>query len=218
MNASIDYYGEYMPRVSGSPTSILAVLVLVLVVIIIVLFLFRHFMIRRSISKEYWLPIVDDSGRVIGRVARSVSLENPGVYQHPLIRVLIIKSGTIFLTPRTLDFCPDYGKFDHPFERMMEYGYSVEETIEVMQKDYFPHSAAPKFVLRYKHFNEIGHWQVLLYILTIRDEKELVGVDYTRGKFWTIPQISENLGKSYFSSFLEGEIDFLETLAKSSGS
>jgi len=214
MMASIDYYGNLFSANKSSISSILAILVIVLIVVVGIMLVYRRYLINRCYQKEYWLPIVDETGRVIGRVARSASLEKPGTYQHPLIRILVYKSGFIYLSPRTYEFCPDVGKYDYPFEYMMEYGVSVEETIEKMQKDFFPTSHSPKFLLRYKHENAIGHWQVLLYLLTIDDENELTNLNNSNGKFWTIQQIRENIGKSYFSSFLEGEIDFLDTLLK----
>ena len=214
MNASVEYYGEYFSNFKGSVSGALVVLLIALGLIIVALFFYRRYLIRRCNKNEYWLPVVDDGGNVIGRVARSVSLENPGTYQHPLIRIMAFKSGTLYLSPRTYEFCPDIGKYDHPFEYMMQYGMSVEETLEKIQKKFFPDSQTPKFSLRYKHENKIGHWQVLLYILHIEDEKELINLDKRRGKFWTIQQIQENLGKSYFSSFLEGEMAFLESLLK----
>jgi len=214
MMASIDYYGDLFSANKSSIFTILAILAVVLIVVVVIMLVYRNYLIKRCYQKEYWLPIVDDAGRVIGRVARSASLEKPGTYQHPLIRILVYKSGFIYLSPRTYEFCPDVGKYDHPFESMMEYGVSVEETIEKMQMEFFPTSHSPKFLLRYKHENSIGHWQVLLYLLTIDDENELTNPDKTNGKFWTIQQIRENVGKSFFSSFLEGEIDFVESLLK----
>jgi len=214
MMASIEYYGDFFTAHKSSISTVLALLVVVLIVAVVILLIYRRYLIKRCMKKEYWLPIVNDTGRVIGRVARSASLEKPGTYQHPLIRIMVYKPGFVFLSPRTYEFCPDVGKYDHPFECMMEYGVSVEESIEKMQKEFFPGSHSPKFLLRYKHENAIGRWQVLLYLLTIEDENELIGLDKNDGKFWTIQQIRENVGKSFFSTFLEGEIDLLETLLK----
>jgi hypothetical protein len=212
---SIKYFGKFLPKYDNSITDVIALLVTLLVLVVTILFIYRKCLINRASRKEYWLPIVDDGGSVIGRVARSVSLEKPGTYQHPLIRILILRSGNIYLSPRTYELSPDFGKYDHPFECMMEYGLSIEETLKDMKKKFFPLSQTPRFLLKYKHINEIGQWQVLLFVLNILDEGELIGVDKCRGKFWTIRQIRENIGKSYFSAFLEGEIDFLEALKKS---
>lgn len=213
MNATIEYYGYFLSDFRNSISDVVDCLLIVLVLVLIFLFSYRRYLVRRCNKKEYWLPIVDDGGHVIGRVARSISLENPGMYQHPLIRILTFKSGTIYLTPRTYEFCPDIGKYDHPFECMMEYGLSIEETIKGIQEEFFPESDPPRFVLRYKHENEIGQWQVLLYVLSIKDEEELIGLDKSQGRFWTVQQIQENLGKSCFSSFLEGEAEFLKTIS-----
>ena len=214
MNASIRFFRDNVLNLKDSVFDVLLVLLMILGLLVIALLLYRRYLVRRCYKKEYWLPVVDNGGRVIGRVARSVSLETPGTYQHPLIRIMVLKSRTIYLSPRTYEFCPDIGKYDYPFECMMEYGNSVEETLIRMQEKYFPKSMKPRFLLKYKHENKIGHWQVLLYFLQINDEQELVGLDKSNGKFWTIQQIQENLGQSYFSAFLEGEMDFLESLLK----
>jgi len=217
MKTSIQYFLEYVFNSQGSILEILFALLILLALILIVSFFYRRYLIKRCNRKEYWLPIVEDGGYVIGRVARSVSMENPGVYQHPVIRILVYKSGAICLMPRTYELCPDVGKFDHPYECMMEYGVSIEAALHEMQKKYFPKSAPPQFLLKYKHENAIGKWQVLLYILRIKDESELIGLDKSKSKFWSIQQIQENLGKSYFSAFLEGEVSFLKTISELNG-
>ena len=212
MKVLLEYFGIYLSNFISSIFEILTVLLIILGLIILLVFWFRGYLVKKCIKNEYWLPVVDDAGKVIGRVARSVSFEKPCIYQHPLIRILVFKSGAIYLSPRTYEFCPDYDRYDHPFERMMEYGKTIEDTLEEFRKIHFPNSQIPQFILRYKHKNEIGLWQVFLYILRISDEKELAGLDKGKGKFWTVQQIEENFGKACFSSFLEGEIDFLKTL------
>ncbi|MDD4921387.1 MAG: hypothetical protein PHS30_02800, partial [Bacteroidales bacterium] len=104
MNISIDYYGKNFSDFRSSIPDFLIILILLLGLVVIAFLLYRRYLIRQCYIKEYWLPIVDDGGNVIGRVARSVSIETPGVYQHPLIRILVNQSGTIYLTPRTYEF------------------------------------------------------------------------------------------------------------------
>lgn len=214
MNASIDYFGGFLSDFKSSVSGVMVALLTILGIIVIALFFYRRYLLRWSYKKEYWLPVVNNRGHVIGRVARSISFEKPGTYQHPLIRVMVCKPGFVYLSPRTYEFCPEIGKYDHPFERMMEYGLSVEETLKDMHEKDFPGSELPKFLLKYRHENEIGRWQVLLYILRINEDGELGDLDKKDGKFWTTSQIRENLGKSCLSSFLEGEFDFIQTITE----
>ena len=212
MKLPLLYFEEYLSLSKASVFEILTVLLVILGLTVLFVFFYHSYLVKQCLKNEYWLPVVDDAGNVIGRVARSVSLEKPCTYQHPLIRIMVYKSGSLYLTPRTYELCPDLGKYDHPFERMMEYGKSIEETLEDFRINFFPHAQKPRFILRYKHENTLGQWQALLYILRISDEEELTGLDKSKGKFWTLPQIKENAGKSCFSSFLEGELEFFETL------
>lgn len=211
MDVSMDCYCVLISLVTGFTSGLLLV-VAVLTTIAILLLLYRWYLIKQSRKKEYWLPIVNDKANVIGRVAQSISFEVPGTYQHPLVRIVTYKPGAIYLHPRTNELCPESGKYDHPFESLMEYGLSVDEVLRNLQTRYFPKSQLPKFLLRYRHINEKGRWQVLLFILRINDESELVGLDKNQGKFWTIPQIKANLKKKFFSTCFEGEFDFLRTI------
>lgn len=214
MNRLLEYIG--LPCVlEGSILSLVEILIclsILLVFVVLLLKLYRQYLVRQSKLMEYWLPIVDDEGNVKGRVARSVSLETPGKYQHPMIRIMIFRPGGIYLTHRSFEYCPDFGLYDHPIEYMMEFGKSVEESISDLQKKFFPNCPQPGFLLKYKHENEIGQWQVLLYCICIPHEEELTGVNKSHGKFWTISQIQENTGKSWFSKLFEGEFDFIKTL------
>jgi len=212
MILSIEYYRGYLSDFKGTILELLIIILIILGILFIILFLYKRYLVCWSHKKEFWLPVVNEAGNVIGRVARSISFEKPHLYQHPLIRILVIKSGAIFLTPRTSAICPDFGKYDYPFERMMRYGESVEDTIKDLQKNHFPKSQKPDFVLKYKHENNIGTWQVLLYLLNVADEKELINIDKNKSKFWPIQQIEDNKGKSCFSALLESELDFMKTL------
>jgi len=217
MANSIEYFRDSLSECKGLLVDFFVVLALFLGVAAIILILYHLFLVKQSHLKEYWLPIVDNGGKVIGRVARSVSFETPGKYQHPVIRILISKGRSIYLLPRRFEFFPEYGLYDYPIEYLMEFGKSIEETISEIQKKYFPNSPQPRFLLKYKHENKFGNWQILLYNLRVEDEKDLMGFDKSKGKFWTIPQLQENFGKAFFSSVLEGELDFIKTIIDING-
>lgn len=212
MNDFIDYNGANLLGLNSAFLEILVPLLILFGIVVLALLFYRRYLKRRSHKKEYWLPIVDDTGNAIGRVARFVSFEKPHLYQHPLIRIVVRKSKSIYLSPRRSEICPDYQTYDHPFERMMRYGESVEHCINIYQKRHFPKSQRPQFALKYKHENAIGSWQVLLYILRVNDENELINMDKNKGKYWYMSQLHENRGMSCFSTLLEGELDFMKLI------
>jgi hypothetical protein len=178
--------------------------------VVLVYYLFRRYFHLKSLREEFWLPVIDDMGNVLGRVARSVSIETPGRYQHLMIRILVYKSGTIYLLPKENCFCEEPGLYDLPFERLMRYGEAVEEVLDFYKRTFFPKTQSLHFMLKYKHHNECGRFQVLLYMLAINDDSELVGLG--KGKFWTLQQIQENVGQHCFSSQIQGEYDFLKIM------
>jgi hypothetical protein len=191
------------------------VIILILVAVFVLFFfklLFHHYMIWKCKKQEKWLPVVDDAGNIIGRVAKSVSLEEPGKFQHPLIRVIVLCNGLMYLKVRGSDSVFEKGKVDHPFEIMIEFGKSIEETIEAVSKRISSDCTGSRFIIKYRHENDEGKWQVLLYAIELTDENQLGAIDSCDGKLWTIKQIRENIGKSYFSNIFEGEIDFLSTI------
>jgi len=212
MNVSVECYGCCLSEFKGSLIDLLFLLILFLGIAAVILILYHLYILKRCHQKEYWLPIVDDGGNVIGRVAKSVSFETPGKYQHPIIRILISKGSSIYLSSRPFGFCSDYGLYDYPIKYLMAFGKSIEKSISELQKKHFPNSPQPRFLLKYKHENKFGSWQVFLYILRIENEGELIGFDKCKGKFWTFPQIQENFGKACFSPFLEGELDFIRAI------
>mgnify|MGYP007041018153 CR=1 FL=1 len=53
-----------------------------------------------SLRKEMWLPVLNDGGKVIGCIARSVSRSLPKKYYHPVVRVAVIYQGMLYLVNR----------------------------------------------------------------------------------------------------------------------
>lgn len=57
-------------------------------------------MMQGSLRKEMWLPVLNDGGKVIGCIARSVSRSLPKKYYHPVVRVAVIYQGMLYLVNR----------------------------------------------------------------------------------------------------------------------
>ncbi len=209
-------YHPLIPLLSANAVNTWAVVVMVAFLAVLV-FVFLKRVLHRilyytSRFAENWLPVVDDSGNIIGRVARRVSMEDPHRYQHPLVRVMVWYNGKLYLTPRSSKAPFEQGMMDHPMERLVRYGESIDEVLAKLCSCCSPDCDRPRFLLKYKHENKEGKWLVLLYQVTLTYEAQLILNDGGFGKFWPLYQVSENKGMSYFSTILEGEIDFINSI------
>lgn len=172
----------------------------------------RQFLLNKCYQDETWLPVSDDTGNIIGRVAQSVSIENPGKFQHPIIRVIVWCNGKIYLKPRSKDLLFERGKVDIPFEVILRFGKSIESSLDEIHEKYLPNGDKPRFLLKYSYDNPEGKWQVLLYYINVDDVSKLNTLSLTEGKIWPMKHVMDNLGKTYFSNIMENELKFTSVL------
>lgn len=172
----------------------------------------RQFLLNKCYQDETWLPVSDDTGNIIGRVAQSVSIENPGKFQHPIIRVIVWCNGKIYLKPRSNELMFERGKVDIPFEVILRFGKSIESSLDEIHEKYLPFGDKPRFLLKYSYDNPEGKWQVLLYYINIDDVSKLNTLNLPDGKIWPMQHVIDNLGKTYFSNIMENELKFTSVL------
>jgi hypothetical protein len=168
----------------------------------------RWYWLKKQVKSEQWLPIVDSTGTVFGKVALSTSLENP-IYTHPVIRIAMMYGDMLFLRQQTkLLFPLESQKWDTPFERYLQFGEALETGVDATLRDNgMPEDLPVRFLTRYL-FGKT-YRLVYLYGCTISDKKELNLLKFSNGKWWTRKQIEENLGKGVFSDYFEKEYEYL---------
>ena len=189
------------------------IIVFTIIVVLIVLnrTLFRKYITDLIRKNEIWLPIVDDFNNIIGRVAQSVSMETPGKFQHPVIRLIVWDNGKIYLKPRDKNLFSEINMLDHPFIKRLHFGENVGDVIEKFKTENFPDCNSPKFILQYKYENTKGKWQVLLYIIDV-SESSYKNNTPAGGKYWISSQIKDNVNKGLFSDIFEKELKFFNVL------
>ena len=74
---------------------------LVIGVLVIVYEQIRLSLMQGSLKKEMWLPVLNDNGKVIGCIARSVSRSLPKKYYHPIVRIAVVYNGMLYLVRRS---------------------------------------------------------------------------------------------------------------------
>lgn len=165
-----------------------------------------------SLQKEMWLPVLDEKGKVIGRIARSVSRSLAKKYFHPVVRIAVIYGDMLYLVKRgSLDYVfPN--ALDYPFRQYVRWGHSVESTVkETLGKLGEDKSVKPRFLIRYTYEDERVKHLVSLYTICLRTEEQLEKCKRPTGKLWTTKQIEDNLGTGVFSGYFEKEFPYLQT-------
>ncbi len=173
----------------------------------------RLSMMKHGLAEEKWLPVLDKQGKVIGRIAYSVSLGMEAKhYCHPVVRVAVVYDGMLYLVKRASDSPVSPDMMDYPF-----YGYVLfKQTLEQAVRDIVGRSLAkempkPRFLIRYPFENERVTQSVSLYVMTLRTEADFVQyVKRAEGKLWTTRQIEENLQQGLFSEYFEHEYPYLQ--------
>lgn len=171
----------------------------------------RISMMRGSLRKEMWLPVLNESGKVIGCIARSVSRSVPKKYYHPVVRVAVIYQGMLYLVKRNKSSFVSPNAIDYPFTSYVLFRHSIENTVrEAIGALNGEDETTPRFLIRYTFENERVKHLVNLYVVCIRSEEEMNQIKQPGGKLWTPKQIEANMGAGVFSEYFEQEFSYLQ--------
>lgn len=171
----------------------------------------RIFLMQGSLKKEMWLPVLDDHGKVIGCMARSVSRTTSKKYYHPVVRIAVIYNGMLYLVKRNKKDYISPDTLDYPFQRYVIYRHTIDTTVkEVLGALTEEKHSEPRFMIRYTYENDKVKHQVSLFVLCLRTEEQFNKYRHFGGKLWTGKQIDENLGKGVYSGYFEEEYPYLK--------
>lgn len=171
----------------------------------------RLSMMKGSLKKEMWLPVLNDNGKVVGCMARSVSRTVTKKYFHPIVRVAVIYNGMLYLTKRSKGEFVSPDTLDYPFHKYVIFRHSIENTVKdaignlANEKD-----ISPRFLIRYTFEDEKVKHQVSLFVVCLRGEEQFDKIRDLNGKLWTGKQIEDNMGKGVFSGYFENEYPYLK--------
>ena len=164
---------------------------LVIGVLVIVYEQIRLSLMQGSLKKEMWVPVLNDNGKVIGCIARSVSRSLPKKYYHPIVRIAVVYNGMLYLVRRSKDEFVSPDTMDYPFHNYVLFRHSIDSTVkETLGSLAQDKSIAPRFL--------------------IRTEEQLNQCKRRSGKLWTAKQIEENLSSGVFSEYFEKEFAYLQ--------
>jgi hypothetical protein len=169
----------------------------------------RLFVMDRKLRNEVWLPVLNDKGRVVGRMAYSAGKNSHIRHYHPIVRVAIVYKGMLYMTKRAKDSIVSPELLDHPFSRHVLFRHSRENTVhDIIGKLREDASAKPRFMIHYTFENNKVKQLVSLYAISLHTEEQLRLL--TGGKPWTANQIEANLNADIFSEYFCKEFPYLQ--------
>lgn len=160
-------------------------------------------------STEYF-PLVDDSGQVIGKASRQVC-HSGSFLLHPVVHLHVLNSKKeLYLQKRALNKDIQPGKWDTSVGGHVDYGESIDEAIlRESSEELGITDINPVFLHRYIFKSDVEAELVnSFYIIfdgnIIPDPGEI-----SEGRFWTLTEIQQNIGKQIFTPNFESEFKLL---------
>jgi isopentenyldiphosphate isomerase len=156
-------------------------------------------------------PIVDEDGNTIGKAPRSECHNGKSMLLHPVVHLHLFNSkGDLFLQKRspTKDIQP--GKWDTSVGGHVDLG---EKTKTALLREAFEELGLtgfePEFLGRYI-WKSIREKELVNSYSTKSDSPPVINKDeIDEGRFWTIKEISDSLGKDLFTPNFEYEFALL---------
>ncbi len=180
-------------------------------VLVIVYEQIRLTMMRGSLRKEMWLPVLDDNNKVVGCIARSVARTLPKKFYHPIVRVAVVYDGMLYLIKRNKNEYVSPDTFDIPFNQYVLYHHTIDQTVKEALGDLLHEKEVnPRFLIRYTYEDEKVKHLVYLYVICLHSNDRYKKYKKRAGKLWTAKQIQENLNSGIFSSYFEKEFPYLQ--------
>lgn len=183
-------------------------------ILIIVYFVYesiRIILLNIMLSKEVWLPIVNDSLSYVGQVEKQESFSSDNCYLHPHLRVIIMNGNKIYLQPNQIKRSLSGLHWDTPVSVDLVCRKTLDNVLVRILEKYISleNKNVPRKLLSYKYESNVMNRIVLLYVLNLSDESHFIRKSQG-GKFWTPAQIEAELKNDVFSDCFKQEYKLLK--------
>ena len=155
---------------------------------------------------EEMFPVVDEEGNIVGAASRG-ECHNGSRLLHPVVHLHLFNSkGELYLQRRPLwkDIQP--GKWDTAVGGPVDLGESVEMALRrEVREELGVIDFTPETVTHYV-FDSARERELVFVHRTVYDGPVTPSEELDGGRFWSLDEIRENLGKGLFTPNFEGEI------------
>lgn len=168
---------------------------------------------KPALPDEEWLPLVDDSGKVIGKAPRSICHSGSKLL-HPVVHLHVLNGQKqVYLQKRPLDKLVQPGKWDTAVGGHISFGEALETALnreaweEIGLQDF-----KATLIQSYRWDSEIESELVYVFVTSDYQSIHLHSDEVQEGRFWSSAEIQENMGKSIFTPNFEHEYQVLSNL------
>lgn len=168
----------------------------------------------KKFANDEWLPLVDNEGKILGRAPRTL-LHNGSRLLHPVVHLHVIKNGKIYLQKRPVHKQVQPGKWDTAVGGHIGYGETVENALQrEAHEEIGLRNFKVQMISNYLWESNIERELVFTFITHYSGELKPNIEEVDEGKFWSIDEINNNLGKDVFTPNFEKEFELLKSALK----
>jgi isopentenyldiphosphate isomerase/intracellular septation protein A len=169
--------------------------------------LLKNRLLSMRYKNEEWFPVVDNEGRVTGKAPRSVCHDGKSFLLHPVVHLhLFDRSGKLYLQKRSLKKDTQPGKWDTSVGGHIGLGESVADALlRETREELGLNSFVPQFLKSYiwespRERELVNSFTAVTSQVPVFNRDEI-----DEGKFWSLQEIRNNIGKDVFTPNFEHE-------------
>lgn len=159
-----------------------------------------------AIQNDEWVPLVDESGRITGQSTRTEVHKGPGKL-HPVVHLQIYNSKhELFLQKRPASKDIEPGKWDSAVGGHVSLGETIEQALlRETAEELNISTINPVVLAKYKWESDFESELVFSFTALYNAFPVFNRNEVDDGRFWSIEEIKENLGKGIFTPNFEFE-------------
>lgn len=183
---------------------------------VIVLFQFIKQRFFSARSTEEYLPEIDMSGKITGRMSREEAHDG-SLRLHPVIHLHIINPGKgVLLQLRPQDKKVQPGKWDTSVGGHVSWGESIDQALHrESREEVGVKPLKPVLIKQYEWQSGIEHELVFMFAWIVENELNLKHTDEVEElRWWTFRDIQKNLRKGIFTPNFEQEFEHIRKVLK----
>jgi isopentenyldiphosphate isomerase len=160
----------------------------------------------KKYSKEEWLPLVQNDGKVFGAAPRSIVHNGKERWLHPVVHLQVIHNGGVWLQKRPIHKLVQPGKWDTAVGGHPSANETIEESLKRETAEEIGVDLNSAVVLgQYVWESSIECELVFAFALNYNGKITPHPEELDGGKVWSVAEIEKNIGKNIFTENFEHE-------------